>query len=155
MARNPFWTWSLRLYRRPGVAPACLALQDRAGIDVNLLLFCLWTGRQRRALTAPTMTRTLAAARDWGAAVGPLRAARRALKPLGATRLRAAVLRLELRAERGQQDALYRLAPAPRPGADAVACAADNLALYLRRAGIRLGRADWAALQGLVRRAFG
>ena len=47
---NPFWRFSLRTYRAPGVQEACLALQDRCGADVNLLLFCGWTGRDGRAL---------------------------------------------------------------------------------------------------------
>ncbi|HEX6103216.1 MAG TPA: TIGR02444 family protein, partial [Alphaproteobacteria bacterium] len=41
----PFWSFSVALYGRPGVAPACLALQDRFGCDVNLLLFAIWAGR--------------------------------------------------------------------------------------------------------------
>jgi uncharacterized protein (TIGR02444 family) len=38
---DPFWRFSLDLYGRPGVAPACLALQDEAGADVNLVLYLL------------------------------------------------------------------------------------------------------------------
>ena len=37
---NPFWNYSLALYARAEVAKTCLALQDRLGLDVNLLLFC-------------------------------------------------------------------------------------------------------------------
>jgi len=43
MALSPadrFWAFSLALYGKPGVAPALLGLQDRLGVDVNLLLFC-------------------------------------------------------------------------------------------------------------------
>ena len=39
-----FWRFSLALYARPGVAEALIALQDRAGLDVNLILFGLWVG---------------------------------------------------------------------------------------------------------------
>src|SRR5258707_14296464 len=49
---SPFWRFSLRLYRAPGVGDACIALQEEAGVDVNLLLFLLWQATQRRALTA-------------------------------------------------------------------------------------------------------
>ena len=41
---SPFWNFSLRLYARAGVPDACLALQARHGIDVNLLFCCLWLG---------------------------------------------------------------------------------------------------------------
>jgi len=41
---TPFWDFSLNVYGRPGVSPACLALQDRLGADVNLLLFGAWCG---------------------------------------------------------------------------------------------------------------
>ena len=39
---SPFWRFSLRLYRAPGVGDACIALQETSGVDVNLLLFLLW-----------------------------------------------------------------------------------------------------------------
>ena len=39
-----FWDFSLEIYAKPGVAQACLALQDECGADVNLLLFCCWAG---------------------------------------------------------------------------------------------------------------
>ena len=40
---SPFWRFSLQLYRLPGVAEACIELQEKCGADVNLLLFLLWT----------------------------------------------------------------------------------------------------------------
>lgn len=46
MPKRPqkFWDFSIELYGRPGVAEACLQLQDSHGIDVNLLLYCFWYG---------------------------------------------------------------------------------------------------------------
>jgi uncharacterized protein (TIGR02444 family) len=41
---TPFWDFSLAVYGRDGVAPACLALQERHGADVNMLLFGAWIG---------------------------------------------------------------------------------------------------------------
>ena len=49
---SPFWRFSLQFYRLPKVADACIALQEEAGVDVNLLLFLLWHARQRRRLSA-------------------------------------------------------------------------------------------------------
>ena len=66
-AGKAFWRFSLALYARPRVAEALIALQDRAGRDVNLMLFSLWAGAVRRvALDAGA----LAAAE---AAIGGLR----------------------------------------------------------------------------------
>ena len=49
---SPFWRFSLQFYHLPKVADACIALQEEAGVDVNLLLFLLWHARQRRRLSA-------------------------------------------------------------------------------------------------------
>ena len=49
---SPFWRFSLQFYRQPGVADACIALQEEAGVDVNLLLFLLWHATTQRAFTA-------------------------------------------------------------------------------------------------------
>ncbi len=54
-ARNPFWDFSLAVWGREAVEPACLALQERHGIDVNVLLFCGWAGRRGRALDAAVL----------------------------------------------------------------------------------------------------
>ncbi|HEY9550471.1 MAG TPA: TIGR02444 family protein, partial [Kiloniellaceae bacterium] len=47
---TPFWQFSGAVYARRGVAEACLALQQRHGLDVNLLLFCAWAGSNGRRL---------------------------------------------------------------------------------------------------------
>lgn len=39
---HPFWDFSAHLYAKPGVADACLFVQDRYGMNVNLILFCIW-----------------------------------------------------------------------------------------------------------------
>jgi uncharacterized protein (TIGR02444 family) len=157
MARNPFWAWSLRFYKRPGVAPACLALQDRAGVDVNLLLFCLWSGGRRLALNRATMNKALHTSRDWsGSVVQPLRSVRRALEgPVQSSkmlqRFRRRVAALELEGERLQQDRLHALVrDMPPIRADAGALAAGNVATYFRCAGIRLAHRDQAALKTIA-----
>ncbi|MEE9251196.1 MAG: TIGR02444 family protein, partial [Alphaproteobacteria bacterium] len=80
--RDPCWDFALAVYRREGVEEACLALQERHGIDVNVLLFCCWLGQSGRgALSGDEMARTLAAVKQWhGAVVGGLRAVRGVLK---------------------------------------------------------------------------
>ena len=104
--------YAAALYARPGVAAACLELQDRLGADVNLLLAACWlAGRGVRLdVEAARRLRELAAA--WREPVlAPLRRARRALRPLAAelaptaageraAALRARVAAVELEAER-------------------------------------------------------
>ena len=45
---HPFWDFSLRVYGSEGVPEACLVLQERHGIDVNVLLYCCWLGASGR-----------------------------------------------------------------------------------------------------------
>ncbi|MGH6960545.1 MAG: TIGR02444 family protein, partial [Dongiaceae bacterium] len=81
MAANPFWDFSLALYGKPGATPALLGLQDRVGLDVNLLLYACWAGSQGRVLSAADLAAVEAAAAPWQAEiVRPLRALRRRLK---------------------------------------------------------------------------
>lgn len=78
---SPFWRFSLVFYARPGVAPACLALQDRHGADVNLLLLALWLGTLGHRLDALAGTHIARLAADWQQPiVMPLRQVRRRLK---------------------------------------------------------------------------
>ncbi|MFL9824734.1 TIGR02444 family protein [Rhodoplanes sp. SY1] len=115
---SPFWRFSLATYRKPGVAEACLALQDGHGVDVNVLLFAMWLGTQGRRLDAAEMRRVLDAAAGWARdVVVPLRLVRRRLKdapplvePATAQAFRSEVKRLELEAERLEQEALFGLA---------------------------------------------
>jgi uncharacterized protein (TIGR02444 family) len=113
------WTFAVDLYGAPGVAKACLALQDRHRCDVNVLLFAAWMGAVRhRALTPVEMAEAAASVRDWHAeVVRPLRSLRRRLKsgPPPAPDETSEVLRdrikcLELDAERIELTTLETLA---------------------------------------------
>ena len=118
--KSPFWRFSVKFYAVPGVAPACIELQDRAGVDVNVLFFLLWNATEHRALSQPEVAeieRKIGAWRE--AAVVPLRNVRRALKtpppvmkPDEAEGFRTRSKAVELEAERLQQEALYALAQA-------------------------------------------
>ena len=130
-----FWSFSLDFYGRPGVAEACLDLQDRHGLDVNLVLYCCWRGN---ILTQAQIQDAIGLTSPWRAEiVQPLRALRRRLKPgfppfpdAGALALRKRIADAELEAERLQQQALDALArndgPIPPPSRQA---AAANLTL--------------------------
>lgn len=153
-AKPGFWAFSLTLYDRPGVAEACLALQDGFGADVNLLLLGFWRARQGYAGWAPgEIDRVLAAAAPVTAALLPLRAARRALKVLqadepAATALYAEAKALELKLEQVAQVWLAgasRISPAlrqkpPVPREVEMLAAAEHLAAYLEH--LAPGRPD-------------
>lgn len=117
---SDFWRFSLSLYRMGGVPPACIALQDGHGLDVNIMLFALWLGSCGRAVTQAELTEADEAVRDWRAeAVIALRGVRRflrtppnAIDAAAAAALRDRVKAVELESERLQQEALFALRPA-------------------------------------------
>jgi uncharacterized protein (TIGR02444 family) len=140
-AGSPFWRFSLRYYRQPGVGDACIALQDAAGVDVNLLLFLLWQASRGRTLTAAEVAdveRRIGGWRDM--TVVPLRAVRRALKSppalvegAAAEAFRSKIKAVELEAERLQQEAMYAMSqtlPAGAPAASPLDAARTNVAGY-------------------------
>jgi uncharacterized protein (TIGR02444 family) len=61
---HPFWDFSLEVYHREGVGAACLHLQAHHGIDVNVMLFCLWLGRSGRGVMSDEELRALRDATD-------------------------------------------------------------------------------------------
>ena len=111
---SPFWRFSLRFYARSKIAAACLAMQDEAGADVNLLLFLLFLADHKRQISRQELERLDHAVAAWrGEVVKPLRALRRALKSgIGkvpnavSETFRAQIKRLELESERIEQHEL-------------------------------------------------
>jgi len=79
---GPLWDFALAVYMAPGVSTACLELQERFGVDVNLLLFSAWMGGARGVdLSAADVAGAQALVRAWHAEiVKPLRTVRQALK---------------------------------------------------------------------------
>lgn len=124
VSKSPFWRFSVKFYAVPGVADACIALQDQAKVDVNILFFLLWNATEKRALNAENVAeveRTIGGWREM--AVVPIRNVRRALKspppvmaPDVAEGFRTRIKAVELEAERLQQEALYELAQSGRLG---------------------------------------
>ena len=145
---NPFWDFSLSVYGTPGVADACLRLQDEAGLDVNLVLFACWFAGARAApLTDAEMRDVVALTRDWRErVVSPLRQIRRELKggseglpPDAVESFRTEIKRIELASERRQQDMLLAFAEtlgAARPVPPAADRAVENMVRYLSVSGV-------------------
>ena len=140
-SKSPFWQFSVKFYAVPGVAEACIALQDQAKVDVNILFYLLWNASQGRAFNAADVTEIERAIGPWREiAVVPIRNVRRALKspplvmePAAAEGLRTRIKAVELEAERLQQEALYGLAQTSRLGRPApskIEAARDSISSY-------------------------
>ena len=119
---NPFWCFSLDVYERRGVAEACLSLQDREGLDVNILLFCCWAGYRGQVLSRAQIRHLAVNTENWQAnVVKRLRASRTWMKhapvespfmsSADVEALRQRVKDVELAAERLQQEMLHELMP--------------------------------------------
>jgi uncharacterized protein (TIGR02444 family) len=145
---SPFWRFSLGFYRQPGVADACIELQDQAGVDVNILLFLLWKATLNRTLSQASVAELEAKIGPWrDATVVPIRALRRALRtpppvvdPGAAEAFRTRIKGVELEAERLQQQTMYELA--------------SSLAVESATAPTDAARANVAAYQAICPRPF-
>ena len=106
---NVFWTYSLAVYRRKEVAQCCLALQDDAGVDVNLLLYAGWLAGKGQRLDSYHLEQVASAVADWREqVVTPLRDLRRHLRKIaGAELIWEALKAQELSAEQQQQNTMY------------------------------------------------
>lgn len=141
---HPFWPFSLVLYSQAGVADACLTLQDEYGLDVNLVLFCIWTGMRGPGVLEPDeLNECIARAGRWQSeVVERIRYVRRTLKQdsLGADAalvdvFRPRVQKLEIDGERVEQLMLGSIVPLER-GPRGREQAEQNLNAYLTWAGV-------------------
>ena len=156
-----FWTFTLELYGKPGVAPALIGLQDRLGLDVNMLLYCCWAGADGRQLSRDDLKAVEAVAEPWQSeVVRPLRALRRRLKggfpPMPADRVetyRKRVNELEIEGEHIVQNAMAQ-PPRGERQADTDAAAAavcGNLQAYLKLRHAPVEAAERADLTTILR----
>ncbi|WP_033068389.1 TIGR02444 family protein [Thalassospira australica] len=108
MDQEEVWTFTVSMYGRDGVAKLCLDLQDRYGLDVNMLLFMLYLGQ--KGLAPHSISALEDAVRPWrDNVIIPLRQTRRFLKDQpgeSAQELRQKVKADELHAERIEQHIL-------------------------------------------------
>ncbi|MGO1077550.1 TIGR02444 family protein [Inquilinus sp. CA228] len=153
---GPLWRFAQRVYSQPGVAQACLALQQRFDADVNLLLFAAWLGAERATpLPAPLARQAQQRVAAWhDEIVRPLRAVRQRMKtgpkpaPSGATEaLRDALKAVEIGSERIELALLETIAPEapqgpPDAGLDAIIRGNLRTVLALSAGGDALAEAD-------------
>jgi uncharacterized protein (TIGR02444 family) len=140
---------ALAFYERAALREACLRLQDRDGLDVTVLLYCLWAaGAGRAPLDAARLARIEAGLQPWReTTILPLRAVRRRLK--GDARdageaVRRQVAGAEIAAELVAMDLIAAAeADAPRrPGAEPAAVALASLHAYAGFRGVAVAAGD-------------
>ncbi len=165
---HPFWDFSLKVYRAEGVGEACLVLQDRFGIDVNVMLFCLWLGSSGRGVMSDDDMAALGeAVGKWHAdVVRGLRAVRQVMKTgfpevpeKLRERLRGDIQAAEINAEHLEQ--LLLAAAVDRPpagdGLDLEQRAGDagrNFKLYLATLGAKFEPSDTVHFAHIMGQAF-
>jgi uncharacterized protein (TIGR02444 family) len=133
---DALWRFSLDFYALPGIAPALIRLQDRDGLDVNLILFTLWLGISGRGRLGPDLLSTADRAVHGirTEIVEPLRRRLMGSPDPDLRELREGIKAVELSAEKRVQYRLAGLAGLAGPDIGAEARRADaeaNLALYL------------------------
>jgi len=157
---SAFWDFSLKLYARPGVAESCLALQERCGIDVNLLFCCLWLGLRGERLAERDVGELADRVRALHeGVVKPLRQARTVLKDLLAREdesfravigtIRSAVKKSELDAEHLEQ-VILGTREHGGTGAGSPDLARANAEAYLALVNPRVGTAEASDLARIV-----
>ena len=164
--KSPLWDYSIDLYRRPGVEAACLDLQRRHGLNVNLLFFACWLASQGIEFDRTTLAKAMKAISTWQVEVTrPLRALRRRLGvrishatpesllgrwPDQVAALRRTALALELDSEHLTQLALSDIGAGLRPSRKSgIDLAVLNLKHYWR-----FGPDDLDDLKTLLQQAF-
>lgn len=165
---HPFWDYSLQVYSRDGVGAACLHLQEHHGIDVNIMLFCLWLGETGRGVmnSAECAAMTAAVGKWHSEVVKRLRAVRRILKggfpdvPHDLSEnLRGEVQLAEIDSEHLQQLILASSVDrAVTAGAltveDRAGAATANFELYLDTLGVKFEPADTVHFAHILGQAF-
>jgi uncharacterized protein (TIGR02444 family) len=167
------WAFALAVYARPGVAEACLTLQNEAGVDVMLLLMVTFAAVKHRILLTPDEIKALDdACRLWRERiVRKLRTIRTELKtgpqpaPSETTeQFRSQVKALELAAEKLENQLLAECLPLKAPGRETVrpeqlrAVLENVVALFAERRGA-IPRSNFsssidAIVEGAIQDAF-
>jgi uncharacterized protein (TIGR02444 family) len=171
---NPLWDFAVWVYGEPDVEQACLALQNRLGADVTMIMFCLWLAQ--RGTPETSLARYMGAAiklsRDWQRSfVEPLRTCRTNFKDFisntdmggeeldTANALRARIKQCELDMEQLQMLAMYSLVEDVesddlRSTLQQKADAQNNLNVYFSATGVKLDPLGQAHVAHLLHAVF-
>ncbi len=173
---NPLWDFVTWAYAEPGVEKACLALQNRLGADINMVLFCAWLAYRGAGTTHPAkcLGAALKLSREWQRSlVEPLRSSRENLKDVieasalvGSDRASAAALRerikqCEIDMEQLQTLAFYALVPSgneedvARPPSEQKDDALNNLTVYFAATGVKMDPLGQTHVMRILTTIFG
>jgi uncharacterized protein (TIGR02444 family) len=164
---HPFWDYALSIYQGDGVSAACIALQDRHEIDVNLLLLSLWTAHDGRPPLTPAQFDSLfEVSVSWNQEiVCDIRRLRARLSSgygaVGEARrvaVRNAALTLEIDCEHVEMLALAEVLGAPLlehvAPPEARSVAVSNMKAYFTRRAVVADAEDFVALTTIVAAAY-
>ena len=157
-----FWNYSKKIYKP--LTATFLFLQDRFGLDVNLLLLCFWLGKYRWVLTDReflVLIENVMPCRDH--LIRPLRQARRFAKKNddipNLENLTTKILLIELEAERLEQVTLIEaLSKFCNKHTDEVCSEAEltvlNMKSYLKAASLPMNKEIESAFEILIDTTF-
>lgn len=161
---SEFWRYSLRLYGHENVKDACLNLQSRYDININILLFICYLAQTGRGQISKHELQTIIdELQPWHQGITQgLRNLRQLLKHIKdkdwANDLRKEILEDELTSEQLEQLLIGHLYSAPiiprRPKSHKIHDCISNFHLYFTLLNIDLTEQDYALLQQLLNQAF-
>jgi uncharacterized protein (TIGR02444 family) len=160
---HPFWDFALPLHETKGVGEAVIAMQDRHGVNVNVLLLSCWVGATGRGrLGDEGVRKAIVAADKWNReVVQQLRAVRRVMRPgippidkAVSDGLRRRILEVEIDCERAEivmlGQALDRAAKEGLPAEARAEDVAANLRDYFKALGKNPDTDDLAYMESLI-----
>jgi uncharacterized protein (TIGR02444 family) len=157
-AAEEFWSFSLEFYARPGISERLIDLQDRFGVDANVVMFCCWCGVSGRPpIDEAQLREAMAQTGVWQSdVVQRLRSLRRDMKAgidgvslSDSNPVREEIKRLEIECERIEQVSLAGLAHATRE-VRGIASIRVALEAYLRLLGVENNMIARESMEQLV-----
>lgn len=78
---HPFWDFSIKIYGESTIEKACLDLQERYQLNINLLLYSAWIAHSKKSeLSLAVFEKLNKHIKEWHSKVESIRSVRRSLK---------------------------------------------------------------------------
>lgn len=110
-----FWDWSLYIYEQPNVSKTLISLQEKGGLNINLILWCCWIIERNGEAPSDSLIKTASdkISPITKTVTSPLREARRNIKKLSSeiliTDAQSAIKSAEIITEKLEQSILSSL----------------------------------------------
>lgn len=127
---NALWHFATHFYAKPNIADFLLTLQDKHGLDINLMLLMLYLDQQKQSIDKTQLMHIMEHSKVWQEKAAAMRALRRSLKPLDNSLYQQAQA-FELSIEQHYISALFRLSKTLSASISSPA-AANNMNTYLQ-----------------------